>query len=124
MDLSGIPSLSIFERQILASSENKEMFAEKFEEIVANSPTYASHEHAFGNFHPHEGSNRATYFDLAPGRKRLVNGKIAISKDSHEYETSVAYNGVKIPIKVPVAPLPETVGDVCLVAYMEILTIF
>ena len=39
MDLSAIPRLSIFERQILAASDNKDMFAEKFEEMTATMPT-------------------------------------------------------------------------------------
>ncbi|KAF3937249.1 hypothetical protein ABW19_dt0210386 [Dactylella cylindrospora] len=110
MDMSGIPQLSIFERQILATSDNKEMFLEKYEELMQSSPT---NETATVSS---DGANRATYFEIGPanGRQRLINGKLGI-RDSHEYETSVTYNGVKIPIKVPVAVMPETVGDFSLI---------
>ena len=114
MDLSAMPRLSILERQILAASDNKDMFSEKFEE-AANShaahhvrsqssltvPTVADAE-----------KRATTYIDLAPGRNKVMNGKITISRDSHEFETKVVYNGIQVPIRVPVANLPETVGDV------------
>ncbi|KAK6355303.1 hypothetical protein TWF696_004413 [Orbilia brochopaga] len=117
MDMSGIPTLSIFERQILATSQNKEMFVEKFAEAIqAETPG----EPPVTNT---DGGSRATYFELGAGhpRKKLINGKLSGIRDSHEYETSVPYKGVKIPIKVPVAVMPETVGDFSLI---QLITTF
>jgi hypothetical protein len=48
-----------------------------------------------------------------------MNGRIAISRDSHEFETRVVYNGIPVPIRVPVAVMPETVGDVCWMKFMS-----
>jgi hypothetical protein len=115
MDLSAMPRLSIFERQILAASDNKEMFLEKFEEMQIQtalaahmrSPSVtATGEEAAGEKRP------TTYINLGRGKNKVMNGKIAISRDSHEFETKVVYSGIPVPIRVPVAVLPETVGDV------------
>ncbi|KAF3145136.1 hypothetical protein TWF703_007720 [Orbilia oligospora] len=110
MDMSYVPHLSVFERQILATSENKEMFLEKFEEMMPAAPDAAGEQAVMTP----EGGTRTTYFEIGPGsqRNKLINGKLGKIRDSHEYETSVTYKGVKIPIKVPVAVMPETVGDV------------
>ena len=105
MDLSAMPQLSIFERQILAASDKKEMFSEKFEE----SSLAAQHMRtlsALGSAAGSDGQKRSTtYLDLTPGRRN-------VPRDSHEFETKVVYNGIPVPIRVPVAILPETVGDV------------
>lgn len=117
MDLSSMPHLSIFERQILASSDNKDMFSEKFDEMAAvTSPnTQVRSPSSLGSAlkEPDNERRATTYIDLAPGRNKVVNGRITISRDSHEFETKVVYNSIPVPIRVPVAVLPETVGDVC-----------
>jgi hypothetical protein len=119
MDLSAMPDFSIFERQILSSSEQKEMFTEKFEEMAHIYPNAAQQQMrspsslgmlTTGDEDPE--TRATTYIDLAPGRNKLVNGRITINRDSHEFETKVVYSGIPIPIKVPVAIMPETVGDV------------
>ncbi|KAK6537845.1 hypothetical protein TWF694_010747 [Orbilia ellipsospora] len=111
MDMGGVPNLSVFERQILATSQNKEMFLEKFDEIAQQESTNES------SLVQSDVGNRATYFEIGPGsgRSKVINGKLGKIRDSHEYETSVTYKGVKIPIKVPVAVMPETVGDFSLI---------
>jgi len=114
-----MPRLSIFERQVLAASDKKEMFSEKFDEMAMASPNAVILQirspSAAGMItaSDHDGDLRpTTYIDLAPGRNKVVNGKITINRDSHEFETKVVYNGIPVPIRVPVAVLPETVGDV------------
>ncbi|KAF8531196.1 stabilization of polarity axis-domain-containing protein [Trichophaea hybrida] len=125
MDLSTMPRLSIFERQILAASDNKDMFSEKFEEMAATSLA-AHHVRSQSSLaaptgEP-EGEKRiTTYIDLAPGRNKVMNGKITISRDCHEFETKVVYNNIQVPIRVPVAILPETVGDFSLI---QLITTF
>ena len=116
MDLSCMPRLSIFESLILAASDNKEMFSEKFEEMQA-ATHMAAHARSLSSMsgEPEEEKKKAEakYIALAPGGNRVMNGRIVINKDSHEFETKVVYNGIPVPIRVPVAILPETVGDVC-----------
>lgn len=109
-----MPQLSIFERQILASSDNKELFSEKFEELAVSPSQQLRAPSAAGDAPGEREVERrpTTYIDLAPGRNKVVNGKILISRDSHEFETKVTYHSIPVPIRVPVAVLPETVGDV------------
>lgn len=111
-----MPHLSTLESQILASSDNKEMFIEKFEEMqlytspIQRSPSPLSH------FQNGDGGlmitgmngehNKPRYIDLMSGKKTFIN------RDAHEFESRVVYNGIPIPVKIPVAILPETVGDV------------
>ena len=38
-----------------------------------------------------------------------------LPRDTHEFESKVSYNNVPVPIKVPVAITPETVGDFSLI---------
>lgn len=116
-----MPDFSIFERQILSASEKKEMFVEKFEEMANIYPSAIQQirsPSSLGMLTASDGdmeTRPTTYIDLAPGRNinKLVNGRITINRDSHEFETKVVYNGIPVPIKVPVAIMPETVGDVC-----------
>lgn len=111
MDLSCMPRLSIFESQILAASDNKEMFMEKFEEMH-HAAHYRSLSVMSGDHEDEKKIAEATYISLLHGKNKVICGRIAISKDSHEFETKVVYNGIPVPIRVPVAILPETVGDV------------
>lgn len=123
MDLSAMPTLSIFERQILAASDNKDMFSEKFDEMAAvtGSPTAnrrspSSLAGLIGEASNEPTSERkgsvATYINVGQGQNVRMNGKISINRDSHEFETKVVYNSIPVPIRVPVASMPETVGDV------------
>ncbi|KAI5808786.1 docking domain of Afi1 for Arf3 in vesicle trafficking-domain-containing protein [Peziza echinospora] len=128
MDLSYMPHLSVLESQILASSDNKEMFSEKFEEMINNpvipqrSPSAASHLYnGDGLMMKSNGDGpkkAATYIDLSSGRR---NGLFALNRDTHEFESRVVYNGIPIPVKIPVAILPETVGDFSLI---QLITTF
>jgi len=113
-----MPRISVLESQILASSDNKEMFVEKFEEMqvmaspIQRSPSSLSHFPTGDNGSMIGGMNGETngkpkYIDLMSGRKAFIN------RDTHEFESRVVYNGIPIPVKIPVAILPETVGDVC-----------
>ena len=108
MDLSGMPHLSPLECQILAASENKEMFIEKFQDppLLRRSPSALSNIHM-----TQQGGGDVVNGN---GTLRLLNlrNKGFAVRDSHEFESRVIYNGIPIPVKIPVAILPETVGDV------------
>lgn len=121
MDLSLMPKLSLLERHLLQASDNKDLFVEKFEQMVqlriaedrgenvADQPFDASREPP-----KPPGISRA-------GTKAHVEGNsvYSVPRDTHEFETKVMYKGIPIPIKVPVAVMPESVGDFSLIKLIQ-----
>lgn len=111
MDLSRMPKFTWHERQILRASDNKSMFEEMFidESNTVNTPT----EEDVNILEENPEFNRlrrGTYIDLASGH---VREKIpALSKDRHFFETKIEYEGIKLPIKIPLTVNSEEVGDV------------
>lgn len=114
MDLSAMPKLSRYERTILAASDNKDMFAEKFDEAAALSPPGHTRSPSSTGSDGHPVSHFAT-------RRQFPGINSAIPRDTHEFETKVVYNSIPVPIRVPVAILPETVGDFSLI---QLITTF
>lgn len=122
MDLSAMPELSYYERQVLSMSDNKEMFLEKFDEAFERSQEKSqemspSEDRKSGpSISSPDEKTPQNYIDLTAGvtagRKKTINGRPGISRDSHEFETKVFYGKIPVPIKIPVAVMPETVGDV------------
>ncbi|KAF2673985.1 spindle pole body interacting protein [Microthyrium microscopicum] len=102
MDLSLMPRLSSLERNILQTSDVKDMFVEKFSVMIQQK--MADDEHRLSQ-------NSVPSSTDSPTPK----GKYQPPRDTHEFESRVQYNGVPVPIKVPVAITPETVGDFSLV---------
>jgi hypothetical protein len=119
MDLSLMPKLSLLERHLLQASDNKDLFMEKFEQMVqmrmgedrgdAAQPFDASRSPP-----KRPGISRA-------GTKAHIEGHTTYSvpRDTHEFESKVMYKGIPIPIKVPVAVMPETVGDFSLIKLIQ-----
>lgn len=135
MELSQIPQFTFHERQILRAAESKNMFEEKFEAMELQSYQHngatdsaslakladlgisaaytgtsmqlaASDESNGGN----DRMRRGTYIDLTSGQRREVLP--TIGKDRHFFETKVIYDGIKLPIRVPLTLNAEEVGDV------------
>ena len=132
MDVTNMPRFSAHEKAILRSSENKDMFEEKFiayenskklQELAAQSPkddnTGKGLEIANNGDGGDSGTDNAnatseeeklanfkksSYIDLMPNLNK--------NKDRHFYETKVVYSGIKLPIRVPLTVNPEEVGDV------------
>ncbi|KAK1081347.1 hypothetical protein LTR33_004759, partial [Friedmanniomyces endolithicus] len=104
MDLSLMPRLNSYERFILQSSDAKDLFLEKFEAFIAqrmaDSKAAPSHPALTAPSPTMNPSQRARY---------------GLPRDTHELESVVPYAGVPIPVKIPTALLPETVGDFSLV---------
>ncbi|RPA86583.1 spindle pole body interacting protein [Ascobolus immersus RN42] len=122
MDLSAMPELSTFERHILSMSDNKEMFVEKFEEAIQRiqgSQAEEDRKSGPGVSSPDDTTSQS-YIDLLQGRKKPL-GRLQISRDTHEFETKVVYGKIPVPIKIPVAVMPETVGDFSLI---QLITTF
>jgi Stabilization of polarity axis len=128
MDLSLMPKLSYFERQILQSSDNKELFIEKFqqmidqrtaeemEEKIATQKAQGDQddERGEGNGRLNDGHDSSvTRSPYSYDHRRML------PRDTHEFESRVFYNSIPIPIKVPVAISPETVGDFSLIKLIQ-----
>lgn len=120
MDLSLMPKLSLLERHLLLASDNKDLFVEKFEQMIqqriaedqegaADQPLDASRDPP-----KQPGIARA-------GTKAHVEGNstYSVPRDTHEFESRVMYKGIPIPIKVPVAVMPESVGDYSLIKLIQ-----
>ncbi|KAK4574326.1 hypothetical protein LTR86_002088 [Recurvomyces mirabilis] len=101
MDLSLMPKLSFYERFILQSSDAKDLFLEKFEAIIAQ--RMASSQSAGGGV---PAPSPTTH----PSRSRY-----GLPRDTHEFESVVRYANIPVPVKIPTALSPETVGDFSLV---------
>ncbi|CAG8519140.1 3841_t:CDS:10 [Paraglomus occultum] len=121
MDVSNMPHLSATERAILRASENKDMFEEKFLPFENNqgengakgsgnadkSSTEAADEERLAKL------KRGTYINLSS--RELMSNLNSKNKDRHFFETSVVYNEIKLPIRVPLTVMPEEVGDFSLI---------
>lgn len=100
MDLSLMPKLSILERHILQSSNTKEMFIEKFEQMIRQ-----REEEDFENG------------DCPPSPKKM--SRHILPRDTHEFESKVVYHDIPVPVKIPTVIWPETVGDFSLVKLIQ-----
>ncbi|KAJ5824648.1 hypothetical protein N7447_006988 [Penicillium robsamsonii] len=100
MDLSLMPKMSMLERHILQSSNAKDMFLEKFEQMIRQRE---EEEHQDG--------------ECPPSPKRV--SRYVLPRDTHEYESKVVYNDIPIPVKIPTVIWPETVGDFSLIKLIQ-----
>lgn len=126
MDLSRMPNFSWHERQVLRASDDKCMFEEMFDNNDNNdkvqSPTSINSTTITTNNNDINNSNgddldsmdqklllrRGTYIDLTSGQKVMAS----LGKDRHFFETKIDYEGLKLPIRVPLTVNAEEVGDV------------
>lgn len=111
MDLSQVPQFSVSEKLLLASSEHTSLFIEKFDDTETG-PSSRNN----GNDSP------TFYIDLRNNYQRMVSRHASLVRDTHVFETSVQYRGMKIPIKVPTDYSRESVGDFSLVRLVTLLT--
>lgn len=107
MDLSQMPTLNYLERTILTSSDNKDMFREKylFEGDQQSSPVSTHAREAS------QDSKRMTFISLTSGNRFQLPSQTG-PKDCHFFETKIVYTGRKIPIQIPITGTPDIVGDV------------
>lgn len=104
MDLSLMPRLSYLERHILQASDVKDMFVEKFEQMIAQRLA----DEALGKI------------PEAPDSPTKAEPRYTVPRDTHEFESKIVYNGIPIPVKIPTALSPETVGDFSLIKLVQI----
>lgn len=119
MDLSLMPKLSFLESQLLQSSENKDLFVEKFERMVQQR-IEETQDGGTASSQSLEPNPRRPEIQRA-GTKAFLEGKgmYSVPRDTHEFESKVMYKGIPIPIKVPVAVMPEYVGDFSLISLIQ-----
>jgi Stabilization of polarity axis len=121
MDLSLMPRLTILERHLLQASDNKDLFVEKFEEMIQMRMAEERGDRDLSQSGDLSQSPERTRDLTRNGTKAHVHGQseYSVPRDTHEFETKVIYNGIPIPIKVPVAISPETVGDFSLIKLIQ-----
>lgn len=107
MDLSLMPRLSLLERHIMQASDTKDMFVEKFEEIIRQ------------RLASEAVSGKALEAPESPTRH---SGRYVVPRDTHEFESKIVYNGIPVPVKVPTALSPETVGEFSIVKLVQIFS--
>ncbi|KAH7402702.1 docking domain of Afi1 for Arf3 in vesicle trafficking-domain-containing protein [Pyrenochaeta sp. MPI-SDFR-AT-0127] len=103
MDLSLLPKLSNLENFVLGASDAKDMFIEKFESMIKQRKKI-------------DAAQDSLETSSDPLSKRKV---YALPRDTHEFESKINYNGIPVPVKVPTALSPETVGDFSLVKLIQ-----
>ncbi|KIW22748.1 uncharacterized protein PV07_11014 [Cladophialophora immunda] len=104
MDLSLMPRLSLLERHILQASDVKDMFVEKFEQMIAQRLA----------------DEALAKTSDAPESPTKQEQKYSVPRDTHEFESKIVYNSIPIPVKIPTALSPETVGDFSLIKLVQI----
>ncbi|KAL2890601.1 Protein mesA [Ceratocystis lukuohia] len=119
MDLSLMPRLTVLERHLLQVSDNKELFVEKFDQMIqmrmAEDRRQLAQQAANGEDEDDEGSNTG-----APRNgPKSIPQTYSVPRDTHEFESKVMYKGIPIPIKVPVAMMPESVGDFSIIKLIQ-----
>lgn len=149
IDLTHVPQLNYFERQILSASDIPNMFSEKFEDdddSVTALPTghhiqnasLTSNTLSTDRTSILSGTTSTTatlktssatsnsqddkphyYIDLKSQGQNLI--KRNVNRNTHFYESKVNFNGMKIPIKVPIDVYPESVGDFSLINLVSTL---
>ncbi|KAI0481844.1 spindle pole body interacting protein [Xylaria cf. heliscus] len=120
MDLSLMPRLSLLEKYLLQSSDNKDLFVEKFERMVQKRIAEDGADHLGEPFDASKSPPKPQGISRA-GTKAYLENQTAYSvpRDTHEFESRIMYKGIPIPVKVPTATMPETVGDFSLVKLIQ-----
>lgn len=124
MDLSLMPKLSILERNLLLASDNRDLFVEKFEQMI-QMRLASKRSDVVADAHGEASPTKVAGISRAGTKAHIESGNhsiYSVPRDTHEFETKVMYKGIPIPIKVPTAVMPETVGDFSLVKLLQNLS--
>lgn len=105
MDLSLLPRLSLFENFVLSATDAKDMFIEKFEQMVRQRK----------RLDVERDSLEISSDPLSQRRKKTYT----LPRDTHEFESKINYNGIPVPVKIPTALSAETVGDFSLIKLIQ-----
>ncbi|KAI8809795.1 docking domain of Afi1 for Arf3 in vesicle trafficking-domain-containing protein [Cladochytrium replicatum] len=122
MDLSAMPRLSMDERKILRASEDKNMFEERFWEMEERAARIADTKLQRGN------SNAASF--SSNGRKSSIASSLSSKntakthKDRQFFETKIGFDGIMVPVRIPLTMLPEEVGEFSVARLVSTFSIF
>lgn len=122
MDLSLMPRLSLLERHLLQASDNRDLFVAKFEQMIQQR---IAEDRAEGLYATSEDGSRSPTRSAGiarTGTRAHIEGgpsNYSVPRDTHEFETKIMYKGIPIPVKVPTAVMPETVGDFSLIKLIQ-----
>jgi hypothetical protein len=121
MDLSLMPKLSLLERYLLQASDNKDLFVEKFEQMIQMRMAEDRGDAPEDIVAIAESPQKRPDLTRNGTKAHIMaaHSTYSVPRDTHEFETKVMYNGIPIPIKVPVAISPETVGDFSLIKLIQ-----
>lgn len=115
-----MPRLSLLERYLLQTSENKDLFVDKFEQMIQMRMAEDRGEVPVNVVGSGESPQRRPDLTRNGTKAHIIaHSQYSVPRDTHEFETRVMYNGIPIPIKVPVAISPETVGDFSLIKLIQ-----
>lgn len=104
MNLSLMPRLTVLERSILQASDTKDLFIEKFEQMIKQKAAEDLRSNELPSPESPEKGGATRY---------------NTPRDTHEFESKVVYNQIPIPIKVPTSTSAETVGDFSLIKLIQ-----
>ena len=99
----------MLERQILLASDKKDMFVDKFDQMIQQRMMQVGNDTSSFPDSPSKSNG-----DITAQRPRYN-----VPRDTHEFESKVIYNGIPVPIKIPSAMSPETVGDFSLIKLIQ-----
>ncbi|RKP27902.1 docking domain of Afi1 for Arf3 in vesicle trafficking-domain-containing protein [Syncephalis pseudoplumigaleata] len=135
LDLSDMPQFSLPEKRILRAWDIPDLFEEKF--VAASAGRRTRDEAADGSTATStaaapaaldqidegaEAKRNTTYIDLAAGKSTTATtttdtgiGVTGVRKDRYFFETTITYDSINIPIRVPLTNYTEEVGDFSLI---------
>ena len=122
MDLSLMPRISLLERHLLLASNNRDLFVEKFEQMIQQRISEDQRDGVDDEAVDVSQSPSKSGAISRAGTKAHVEGAkstYSVPRDTHEFESKVMYKGIPVPIKVPTAVMPETVGDFSLIKLIQ-----
>ncbi|KAI5924891.1 spindle pole body interacting protein [Camillea tinctor] len=120
MDLSLMPKLSLLERHLLQASDNKDLFVEKFERMIQMRIAEDKAEQVGEPFDASKSPPKPQGISRAGTKAHLESqSAYSVPRDTHEFESKVMYKGIPIPVKIPTAVMPETVGDFSLIKLIQ-----
>ncbi|EME50151.1 hypothetical protein DOTSEDRAFT_68870 [Dothistroma septosporum NZE10] len=104
MDLSLMPRLNLNEKFILQATDAKDLFLEKFEAMIAQRMAEREETEAV-----------TSAMDHSSAAQLQSKTRYGLPRDTHEFESVINYANVPVPVKIPTAVSPETVGDFSLI---------
>ncbi|KAJ3123034.1 hypothetical protein HK098_002254 [Nowakowskiella sp. JEL0407] len=112
VDLNNIPRLSLLERKIFRAFEDKSTFAKRKNSTVTNNvPTMTSGQGIDLECIAPPSSVPKRFVRSAIKHKDGMFGVSKSPKDKQFYETKIDYDGVKVPVRIPLAVYPDEIGD-------------